>query len=188
MAVIDRVRVEWNGSSVIGGGVSTFYFDDSHTGYLADLRVFFNDWRFAIPSTVEWTFPNSGDILDVATGAITGTWTEPAVSSLVAAGAGNHVSGVGMRQVWRTNGIREGRRVRGHTFFCPLTQSMYGTDGIVVPAQVTAADAAAATLIASSGGFMRIYSRPSPGHPGVASEVVSGEAPRAISWLRSRRT
>jgi len=188
MANLCRVRVEWTGSSVIGGGVSTHYVDGAATGFLSDFRAYYFAWRFAVPSTVQWSFPNSGDLIDVATGGLVGTWTEPVEAPVVAAGAGGHVSGVGMRQTWLTSGIRGGRRVKGSTFFCPLTISMYDTDGTIVPGQITAANAAGAALVSALGTDLKIYSKPSPGNPGQSNTVIGSSSPDAISWLRSRRT
>jgi hypothetical protein len=188
MANVARVRVLWSGPGVVGPGVSTFYFNEIHSGFLADLRAFYYSLRFLHPNTVAWDFPNTGDLLDVASGDITGTWTEPAEAQLVAAGAGQHAQGVGMRLTWSTAGIRNHRRVRGSTFLCPLTLTMYDTDGTIVPGTVTVAKTAADQLITDSAGEFVIYSRKGAIPTGQASEVIGSGAPDRVSWLRSRRT
>jgi len=131
---------------------------------------------------------NDGDLLDVATGDLTGTWAEAASGPGSGSGFGAYPAGVGARFTWATSGIVAGRRVRGSTFLCPLVNSCFGTDGTLDETVRTALDAAADGLVTASAGAMRIWSRPAPGRPGQASAVTAGDVPDKVSWLRSRRT
>jgi len=188
MANLARVRVLWTGPAVVGDGVTTLFFDEAHSGFLADVRSFFFDLRFAFPNTLQLTFPPSGDLIDVATGELSGTWTEADPGAITAAGAGGHVSGVGARVTWATSGIRSGRRVRGSTFLCPLTESMFDTDGTPDAAFVTLVQTAGTALVTASGTNMKVYSRASAGRSGQSNTVIAAGAPDKVSWLRSRRT
>ena len=113
MSIILRVRTVWTGTPVVGGGISTFYFTQSATGMVADLHTFWAAIGNRVPLGVTWTTANTGDLIDDATGALTGTWTDGTSSSVSSSGTGTYAGGVGARILWQTSGIRNGRRVRG---------------------------------------------------------------------------
>lgn len=188
MANLARVRVEWTGTPVVGSGVSTFYFDEAATGYPADLSTFFDTIKGRIPIGVTIRIPSNGDLIDVASGELTGTWSEAGGSVVVCSGTGNYAAGVGARSKWRTSGIKNGRRVVGSTFLCPLTTGAYDSDGTILAAVLSTLSGATTALVTAVGTDMKIYSRPVAGSGGQASTVVSGEVPDKVSWLRSRRT
>lgn len=188
MANLARVRCVWSGAPVVGPGLTTFYFDEAHEGFASDVSTFFQAVDAYIPIGVTIAVPSDGDLLDVATGELTGTWAEAASGPGVGAGFGAYPSGVGARLVWSTDGIVAGRRVRGSTFLCPLVNSSYGTDGTLDNATKDALEAAGNALRAASGTNMKIWSRPAPGRPGAASSIVAATCPDKVSWLRSRRT
>lgn len=187
MANLARVRTLWTGNPVIGDGVSTFYFDEAHTGFVADVGTFWNSQKASFPAGITWTTPGSGDLIDVATGELSGTWTEAGTSAITSTGPGIFARGVGVRTIWRTSGIRNGRRVQGSTFLAPLVGAMFEADGSPAAAQLTLWRNTAATLVTDSGTNMKIYSRPSPGQAGQANTVISSDVPDKVSWLRSRR-
>lgn len=188
MANLARVRVQWSGTAVVGPGVSTFYFDEGASGFTDDLADLFTVFGSYVPTGVAWSCDSSGDLIDVATGEITGTWTDPSGFVLTAGGSGTFAQGVGARIVWPTNGIRNGRRVKGSTFVCPLGTGVFDASGDLSTAIQTALYGAAAALVSARGTTMKIYSRPLPGNPGAASTVVAAQVPSAVSWLRTRRT
>lgn len=188
MPNLNRVRVAWTGSPVTGAGVSTFYVDEAATGYVSALRAFFEAIKNVIPAGVSIQVPPSGDMIDVATGAITGAWSETGVAVVVCSGAGPFVAGTGVRVTWATAGIRNGRRVKGSTFIAPMAASVFDSDGTPSAALITQIDGAATTLLAAIPTDLIIYSRPSGATPGLGSPVISSDVPNAASWLRSRRT
>jgi len=173
---------------VTGPGLTTFYFDEGGTGFPTACSTFFQAVDAYLPIGITVTVPSSGDLIDVATGALTGTWSEAASGPGVGAGFGAFPAGVGARVVWPTSGIVGGRRVKGSTFLAPLVNSCFGTDGTLDPTFATALAGFAGTLWAGAGYDMMIWSRPVPGRPGAASEVIDTEIPDKVSWLRSRRT
>lgn len=171
-----------------GPGLTTFYFAEAHTGFASDVSDFFQAVDAYLPIGITVTVPSDGDLIDVATGDLTGTWSESASGPGVGAGFGAFPAGVGARVRWSTSGIVAGRRVRGSTFLCPLVNSSFGTDGTIDPTALTNLQAAADALVTASGSNMKIWSRPVPGRAGEASTVVDASLPDRVSWLRSRRT
>lgn len=188
MADLDRIRVQWVGSSVVGAGLSTFYVTSGTAGAPAALHTFFDTIKAALKNGESVTIPNTGDTIDVATGAINGTWTSGTASSVTFTGSNQYASGVGTRVAWTTNGIRAGRRVRGATYLVPLDAGVYFTDGRIVASTQAAILGAANALLAALPGALEIYSRPSGALPGMSSPVTGAVVNGKVSWLRSRRT
>jgi hypothetical protein len=188
MANLARVLVTWAGVPVTGGGISSFFFDEAHEGFQADVAAFLTAVTGLCPAGLAITVPTSGDLVDIATGALTGTWSEGSGTVINTSSGVAYAAGVGMRTTWRTNGIRNGRRVVGSTFLVPLVTSAYQTDGTIVNATREAVQAAAEDLVVASGANMKIWSRPVNGSGGQASTVLEAVVPDKVSWLRSRRT
>ena len=188
MANLARVRSVWAGVPVVGGGVTTFYFAEAHSGFVADIGAMWTSLTLRIPVGTSITTENAGDLIDVETGAITGSWTDSSTSIVNTTGPAEYAGGVGGRIRWATSGITNNRRVRGSTFVCPLTATGYDAQGTLATAFVTALGNAAGGLFTASEGNMRIYTRPVNGSGGKASTVVNFTVPDKVSWLRSRRT
>lgn len=188
MANFARARVTWTGGAVVGDGVSTFYFGATAAGIHAGLAAFFDAIKNQFPSTITWGIPGSGDVIDDATGALTGTWTDGADSTVVATGAPSfYVQGAGARVKWLTSGIVAGRRVVGSTFLCPILGEKFSGAGALDDAMRTQFQTAADGLLGISTALL-VYSRPAPGRAGSMHTVVAAQVPDKVSWLRSRRT
>lgn len=188
MTNLARVRVEWSGTPVTGPGLSTFYFDSAGEGWVADLVTFFTAVRAFVPTGAAMTVPSSGDLIDDASGELVGAWSEPGGALVAGNGNGTWPQGVGARVVWATDGIRNGRRVKGSTFIVPIVSSSFeGASGLTAGAQSGLGNAANA-LVTAQAGTMRIWSRPLPGQAGTSSVVIDGDVPDKVSWLRTRRT
>lgn len=188
MANLARVRVSWSGAPVIGSGVSTFYFDEAASGFSAAVRTFFSSLAGRIPAGVSILVQNSGDLIDVSSGALSGTWTDPNTGGITSSGTGNYAAGVGARVKWLTAGIRNGRRVTGSTFIVPLHLTAYDSSGTILNTVLGEIENAAQALLTATGTDMKVYSRPVGGGGGAAHSVVSRQVPDMVSWLRSRRT
>jgi hypothetical protein len=185
---IYRLRTTWSGAPVVGEGLSTFFLNAAPSTFHASVGNFFNAIKALFPAGITWTTPNTGDVLDEGSGALTGTWTESGgASTVVSTGTANFANGVGMRVIWPTAGIFHGRRVVGSTFLVPLLNGLYTSDGTIDNTAVTTVDTAALALLAAEGD-LSIWSRPSGGGPGQANPVTSAQAVDRVSWLRSRRT
>ena len=183
------MRVTWTGGPVIGGGVSTFYLNAPHIGGTSALSTWFGSIANFVPLGVTFAIPNSGDIIDSASGALTGTWTDGTATFVTGLGNAKWVSGTGMRVTWRTAGIRNRRRVTGSTFIVPITAASFDTDGSIDPAVMTLVNSASSALLGSLSPDFVVWSRPHEGtSDGIASQVQTFFAPDKVSWLRSRRT
>lgn len=183
MASINECRVTWDGWSG-GPGVSTFYGDD-----VATMRSALGDFVAAIdeliPGQITVTVPNEGRVIDDLTGDLVSYWVDGvpiqdsnALTQAFAAPAGACIN-------WLTNGVVQGRSVRGRTFIAPLYASAYETDGSLVTGTLTILRNAAAALAAS--GTISIWSRPRVGLPGSHHLVQSSRVSDRVSILTSRR-
>jgi len=188
MANLARVRVSWSGPAVVGPGISTFYFDEAGSGWTADLATFFNVVKAWIPVGTSMTVPNNGDLIDAASGELSGTWTDGSTSVIGGTGVGNYTLGVGCRVVWATAGLTNGRRVKGSTYIVPILNAQFEGSGALVAAFVSSLDSAADALVTAQAGTFVIYTRPVNGAGGKSSAVTAANVPDAVSWLRSRRT
>lgn len=187
MANLARVRTVWSGSPVTGPGVSTFYFDEADSGFLAGVHAFWLALQSAVPSAVSWTTENTGDLIDVGSGVITGSWTDGVSSSVNGTNTNIYAAGVGARIRWRTSGLRGGRRVVGSTFICPMGNDSFDVSGTLSTSRVTLLQTAAGALLTPTTFTGQIWSKPTAGAAGQASPVISAQVPDAVSWLRSRR-
>jgi hypothetical protein len=191
MTTLARIRVEWTGAAVVGGGVSTFYSSNANPATLATaIRTFFSNVVFLFPTSTSILVIGNGDTIVAETGALNGTWTMTQPAVVVGTGTGNWAAGVGARVRWNTNGLTRGRRVKGSTFLVPLTTNNYATDGTIDATTAASTQSAVTVLAAADSGSMRIWSRPSaPGAgDGAAHAVTTGTFVDAVTWLRTRRT
>lgn len=189
MANIMRIRVQLTGSAVVGPSVSTFFWDASVTGGPAALRTFYNANVSRLPTTVTYTVDSAGDILDSANGDLVGTWSEAAGAAVTGTDGSGPIDGVGARIRWLTAGTFHGRRVVGSTFMVPLGRGAMSSNGQPDGTTQSGFQTAAAALVTTAAGAMKIWSRPSPGgSDGIISAVTAAQASPEVSWLRSRRT
>ena len=184
---LNRVLVAWDGTGVVGPGLSTFYYAGAMTGNPAALSTFFNAIKSVIPAGLTITVPSSGDVLDESTGELTGAWSQSGGSTIATTGTANFAQGVGARCVWNTANVHLGRRVRGSTFIVPLVSSAYDSGGLVGTTVVSTLQTAADALVTSTTSTWRIWSRPNDVGSFAVSAVTSATAPRKVSTLRSRR-
>jgi hypothetical protein len=198
MANLWRIRVAWSGAATTGAGVSTYYWNAAATGGPAALVTFYNAIKNFFPTSVTWTIPNSGDILEDSTGVLTGAWSFGTGGVVTGAASGsNWVQGAGARMVWNTNGITGGRRVRGSTFFTSMNAIEFQVDGTPQATTVAAFNSAATTMLGGVPAFT-IWSRPIKHKPitvpptydrlGSSNLITTPAFKDAASWLRSRRT
>jgi len=183
-----KLQIPWTGNVVTGGGVSTLYLDEGASGFVSAFATFFDTVKVSFPAGLTWTIPSSGDLVDVATGGLSGSWSEGSTTVVNATSAQDYAAGVGARIKWVTSGIVNGRRVRGSTFLCPLAVDRYGSDGSLDDAYRSAFYTAANTALGAITGDLMIWHRPTGGSGGSAHAVTSAEVPDQVSWLRSRRT
>lgn len=189
---INRVRVSW--TNFPGApGLSTFYLGGGIVDVTA-IRAFFSALVARFPTGLTWQTPNSGDIVDVGTGRITGTWSGTGGGNTVGTATAAPYSGSSGAMVrWLTNGVVEGHRLAGRTYLVPLAGNTYDTDGSIGSATQTAIQAAGTTLIAGYGSNLVVFHKPRNaaggdlGSPGSVSAVASAIVPDLAVVLRSRR-
>lgn len=181
------MRCVWTGTAITGDGLTTFYWDQAATGMSAAVATFFDSIKayLAIGSTI--TVPDAGDLLDDATGELAGSWSDGTTTTVATTGAGGFAAGVGARVKWSTQGVVNGRRVRGSTFLVPLSSAQYQSDGTILDATKSVLQTAANTMLAAPSSPLLIWHRPVGGSGGSSYEATSGEVPDKVSWLRSRR-
>lgn len=184
--LIDRLQVTFTGGP-IGNGVATHYAV-SGFGHQPDFRAFWLACSSITPITVHTTVPGYGDTIEVETGLLQSVWSDG--NPLIAqAGQESHAypAGVGACINWMTDGIVNGRRVRGRTFVVPLDGTRYDTDGTIEPTALSILRTAASDLLTACGEHFVIYHRPVDGAGGSAHAVTDYSVADRVSTLRSRR-
>jgi hypothetical protein len=186
MADLKKVIVQWDGLAGLPG-ISVFYVGSATTGFLAPIRTFFNAMATTMPSPLTWTFPAAGDMIDEATGTLTGGWTDTAAAQVTCSGSGSYANGVGAFVRWGTGQIVNGRKVVGKTFLVPISSANYDAQGNIGSGGLGSMQGAATALVAAS--VLRIWHRPGSvsGGPGSSWPVNSGTVPDKVSWLQTRK-
>jgi hypothetical protein len=182
-----RIQVVWNG---LGGlpGLSVFYAPAVPASAPADLVTFFTAIRGFFPTGLTWQVPAAGDVIDDATGTLTGGWTGVGGGVVNAnAPTGVYAAGTGLRIDWGTGAIVSGRRLKGRTFLCPLIGAEYQSDGTISSSAQGNITIAAQGLVASSAG-LRIWHRPKTPGSGTSALINAVNVPDKVASLRSRRT
>lgn len=184
---MDRLRVAWSGTGLVGPGLTTFYFAGASANPGA-VKTFFTSIAAMCYSGITWTIPNSGDVIDSETGNLTGAWSGSGGGTVTGSGATAYVQGAGLRVRWDTAGIFRGRRVRGSTYITSLVTGTFDASGVPQASTRSTLQTAASALVTAAGGNLVVWSRPVGGTAGEANAVTSASVPAALSWLRTRRT
>ena len=186
MASLERVVCEWTGTTALPG-VSVFYGTPGTPTLASDVYTFFDAIKALLPVGLSIRVPNTGDLIEDSDGSLAGTWSSTGVGTVTGTSGNPYAAGVGARIVWRTNGVRNRRRVRGSTFICPLINGVYETNGTISASALSTLGTAATALAA--GGNLVVWSRPSAGGgtDGDSNSVLSAEVPDRVTALRSRR-
>lgn len=192
MPNIERIEVTWTGN-VTGDGISVFYAASGTTTAPAAIKAFFTTLAGWMPTAMSWDIPSTGQVIDDATGTLTGVWAHAGGGTVASSGGTqNRAQGVGMRIKWYTGGIVNGRMVTGATFIVPLMTSAYESDGTITSVVTANASTAGNTLISATD--LVIWSRPFAGNPttparaGSSHTVIACSVPDKVSWLKTRRT
>ena len=186
MADLQRVVITWTGGTGLPG-VNVVYGDTSVPSVVTDMLDFFDAIKGLIPSSVTVNVPSNGDLIDDATGTLSGSWSGSEGGSVTGTSGVSYGAGVGVAIQWNTNGIRNGRRVRGRTFVAPLTSDIFQNDGTIGSTPRTTLQTAASAV--ATAGHLTIWSRPttSGGSDGTSNLVLSATVPDRVTALRSRR-
>lgn len=199
MPEILRVKINWTG--FIGApGYTNLYFSEfvseGYTQAIADGAVskastFATQLRDYLPAAVTVGVDPTVEIVQSDTGDLVGFFSTTPAAAGPGALTGTYSAASGACISWGTNGVRNGRRVRGRTFIVPLGGTAYENNGTLAPAAVSALTSYANALKnnTTAPGDFGVWSRPSTptANDGVwfAAETVSVKDKAAV--LRSRR-
>ena len=184
MANIERLICTWRGGLGLPG-YSTFYAVPG-AGHQADYAAFLSGLAAGLPSGVTIEVPNTGDVIDDATGTLVGTWSGGTTTVVTGGAAGGYAAGIGVCVNWQTGGIVAGKRVRGRTFLCPVASGQFAADGSLTPAAQADYVTRVGALLTALGGDGLIWSRPRPALAGSSHPIVGFNVPDRPSALRSR--
>lgn len=197
MAQLQRQRVTLTG--FIGApGVATYY-SAGGLSLTAGLHDLWSSYVTKMPVGVTATVESSGDLIDDATGDITGGWSEAATAQINGGQNGSYAAPAGCCVTWLTGGIVHSHRVRGRTFIVPMVATQFDNDGTLVGAARDQIVASSAAFVVAAAGSLVIWSRPFAGTPPIgtrpanparpgSSHVVTGSSVRdKVAVLRSRR-
>lgn len=191
-----RIRAELNGWSG-GPGLSTFYFDPGVvtidaamvTGVTGRVRTYFDSWKAFMPNANTAQVNPVADILDFATGALTGQVSAGSAPSVVVGTGGALPGPAFVCAVGRlvTNSFINGKRLRGRTYAGPLSAAF--TDSLAPEGGLTAAVQNGLVAANTSGGgpALVVWHRPTGGAGGAIAGVVNTSVATTFGILKSRR-
>lgn len=194
LMTLHRVKAEWTGFNG-APGYSVFHFNasDDAAGSSADdahkaVHDFFTAMVARLPSNVYVNVQRTVERIQEANGELIGFQDATTRAPVKGAAAGGFSSATGACIGWHTDGVRNGRRIRGRTFIVPLAGSTYDTDGTLASTALDTLNAAATALNDSFAGLV-VYSRPSgPGATDGQFALVQGfRVADKTAILRSRR-
>nr|CRY97235.1 hypothetical protein [uncultured prokaryote] len=203
MTLLYRVRARWTGFSG-APGYTVLHFRDfdspggdgggvTAAGAAAAVnraRSFFDAIKALLPTQVSINVDPEVDIIEDSTGVLSNSFTSTVTAAVVGTATASYSAATGAVVNWRTEGIRNGRRVRGRSFLVPLASSAFATTGQLATASVGTLTAAASALAAQSGSpDLFVYGRPTSAGAtdGVSYVVSNASVPPMGAILTSRR-
>lgn len=198
MPEVLKVKTTWSGFVGSPGYTNLFFSEFVGEGYTQDVadaavaktREFWNAIKSTLPTTVTLTVDTAVEIIQTDTGNLVGYFNAPAQSTVIGTAAGSYAAPAGACISWGTNGVRNGRRIRGRTFIVPLAGMAYEADGSIGSGYLSVIQGAANTLMDdTTTGDLAIWSRPSaPGATdGVSYVVETARIRDKVAYLSSRR-
>jgi len=179
-----RVQVIWSGTAIIGGGLSTFYFNDSvgtAQQNATSVGTFLTSLNTLFASGNSWATSPDVATLNVGTGALESlTSTTPVTGAGSAAGDPAPFATQGLLRMY-TSVIAGGRLLRGRIFIPAVVEG--SSTGVPSGTYTTAVNNAAATLIADGNSDWSVWSRTH----GVLASVITANTWNRWAVLRSRR-
>lgn len=194
-----KVTVNWTGFSGAPGFTNLYFRDFSEgpvtqamvDGSLNRADLFFSSVQTRVPNTVSLQVQNTVQIIEATNGELLRFMTGPAKTVRVGSGTGSYSAASGAVVNWQTDGVRNGRRIRGRTFLVPVAGSVLSANGTLDDTHRTSLTTAGLTLYQASAdqGVLGVWARPTaPGATdGEWSAVTSHNVPDKVAVLRSRR-
>lgn len=188
-----RVTTEWTGFQGAPGYTNFFFTTDPGGGdpqsAIDQTAEFWDTVKGLVPAAATFNVQAEVTAIDEATGqaeAFLPPVNDPPV--IEATGQGSYTAPAGALIHWNTNGVRNGRRVRGRTFLVPMITSRADDDGTLDSQALNLLNAGIDVMVGD--GFdstFCVWARPGAAGAGQVWPVTSGHAPDRISVLRSRR-
>lgn len=150
------------------------------------LSTFLTAVKASLSNQVSYSIEQSGRVLDDATGALVGSWSQ--ATALTGSGGSATQPVADATQIlfrWFTPSIVNGRFLKGRTFIPGLFSGGL-SGGNLLAAQVTGLSAAANTFANDPAGF-GVWHRPSQGAGGDFVLTTSGSVWSELAVLRRRR-
>lgn len=143
-----------------------------------------------VPATVTLAVDPTVQIIEETTGALQAFLNTAPDPNRVGSGTGNYSAAAGACANWSTQGVRNGRRIRGRMFMVPLAGSSLDTDGSINGTQLTALRNAVDVLrTPGANAQLVVWARPTaPGATdGISFPVSASSIADKTAILTSRR-
>lgn len=199
MSNIIRLTINWTGFTG-APGYTNLHFEsvaddpmDQATvnDAVAVTETWMASWRNATPNGCLTGLSTNIVELDENTGTIQAYWTATVATAATGGSNGEYASGSGACVNWYTDGVWNGRRVRGRTFLVPLGSNGFQSNGSLNDTALAAWRTATATLVGAANlARLVVWRRPTnPLIPidGGAYDVNSYTINDKAAQLRSRR-
>ena len=180
--------VGWSGPAVVGLAVNVLHFDGSDSDVdPADVKAAYQAAAGLFSPDHKINIPNTGDVIDDATGTLVRTWTGTGGGLVTGSSGGNYAAGVGACVTWLTGSIVDGKRLRGRTFIVPVHTAAWDTDGTFTTSAFSQVQAFADAMLGTT--TLGIWHRPTTpgGSDGTSGGVVGYHISDRAAYLSSRR-
>jgi hypothetical protein len=155
---IAQVLCSWTGLQ--GGTGYSIFYARSTAASSGPLNTFWAAVKAQLPNAVTVNVPNSGKLIDEATGKMTGVWGAGSTSANTGTGGTNYPPSAGCQIKWLTTGFNRGRKVSGRTYLVPLPTTAFTSTGTIATTVTGALFTPATQLISDWTGNMVVWSRP----------------------------
>jgi hypothetical protein len=201
MPNVQRLKLTWTGWTGAPGRTTMHFSDavaaqsvvDITMNFLVDVLSSNATAMDRIPLGVQISADSVVDLVDAATGDITGQVGITPGPNITGTGGQNWVGVAGACVTWLSGAFINGHRIVGRNFLVPLAMVCYGTDGTLDNTFRSELAAAAATYITNVASLV-VLRRAKPaanGKPAVVGESHPATAARVTdqaSYLSTRRT
>lgn len=191
LGLIMRYRFVWTGGSIGTGYTALFGMGTASQAFADGAYAMINaamgtGVTGAAPSGVTVTPDSFVDILSASTGELSDSQGVTASAPIVGSNSNTYAAPSGACITWTTAGFIGGHRVRGRTFFVPISSSLYDTNGTLKDSYRTTLLTAANTYRIGSWAPC-VWHRPIDKVGGQAWAVSAASVRDRISLLTSRR-
>lgn len=170
MTQILRAKINWTGAPG-GPGFTNLYFRDFSEGdvnqAMADgartrVQTWLTEIRTTLPSSIFTGLDPVMDVVTVEDGKLEGFFNVAVTAPAAGAVGGSFSAASGGVVSWGTNGVRNGRRIRGRTFIVPIGGTMYDSVGTLSDFALGTFRAASTAMLAPGiTGVLGVWARPS---------------------------